>query len=180
MADNCSAASGYSMIVGHQTAKTAIVYSLRISMPTSDNSYSKSSIEQAAQISTLLTRFGEADACWFSSVRPDGRPHLAPIWHVVHEGCIYVVTQRQAVRAANIRANSAVSLALADTSNALIVEGVAQPAEALRATLRPLFLAKYDWDIATDAAYDDVLQVTPRKLLAWGSHGEGRWIVEAP
>ncbi|HHY55271.1 MAG TPA: hypothetical protein GYA08_07520 [Chloroflexi bacterium] len=132
------------------------------------------------QVAQLLALFGVAEACWFSSTRPDGRPHLAPIWHVVHANCIYVVTRLTSVRAANIRVNAAVSLALADTSNALIVEGVARPAPAMRDALRPLFLAKYNWDIATDAEYDDVIQVTPRKVLAWGSHGEGRWIVEAP
>ncbi len=144
-------------------------------MPTSEDSDN----EQLTQINTLLDRFGQADACWFSSVRPEGRPHLAPIWHVLHEGCIYVVTQRGSVRAANVRANAAVSLALADTSNALIIEGWATPAEAMRMTLRPLFLAKYAWDLADDAAYDDVIQVKPRKIMAWGSHGEGRWLVEA-
>jgi len=146
-----------------------------MSMPTSEDSDN----EQLTQINTLLDRFGQADACWFSSVRPEGRPHLAPIWHVLHEGCIYVVTQRGSVRAANVRANPAVSLALADTSNALIIEGWATPAEAMRMTLRPLFLAKYAWDLADDAAYDDVIQVKPRKIMAWGSHGEGRWLVEA-
>jgi hypothetical protein len=135
---------------------------------------------QATQLERLLAHFGAADACWFSSTRPDGRPHLAPIWHVVHADCIYVITRRTAVRAANIRANAAVSLALADTNNALIVEGVAHPAAEMSEALRPLFLAKYDWDIATDAEYDDIIQVTPRKVLTWGSHGEGRWIVEAP
>lgn len=145
-------------------------------MPTSNHSDST----QATQVARLLTHFGAADACWFSSTRPDSRPHLAPIWHVVHAGNIYVVTRRTAVRAANIRANAAVSLALADTSNALIIEGVARPAAEMRDTLRPLFLTKYDWDIATDAEYDDIIQVTPRKVITWGSHGEGRWIVEAP
>jgi len=43
-----------------------------------------------------------------------------------------------------------------------------------------LFQAKYNWDIATDPDYDDVLEVTPRKVIAWGSHGEGRWLLEAP
>jgi len=145
-------------------------------MPTSNDSDSI----QAAQIAQLLAHFGAADACWFSSIRPDGRPHLAPIWHVVHAGRVYVVTRRTAVRAANIRTSAAVSLALADTSNALIIEGVARPAAEMREALRPLFLAKYAWDIATDAEYDDVIQVTPRKISAWGSHGEGRWLVEAP
>ena len=51
---------------------------------------------------------------------------------------------------ANVRTNPAVSLSLADTSNALIVEGTAQPAPERRAELQPLFQAKYNWDIATD------------------------------
>ncbi|HAJ36843.1 MAG TPA: hypothetical protein DCL15_14265 [Chloroflexi bacterium] len=145
-------------------------------MPTSNQSNNTS----ASQVARLLAHFGAAGACWFSSTRPDGRPHLAPIWHVVYANCIYVVTRQTSVRAANIRANANVSLALADTSNALIVEGVARPAAEMRDALRPLFQAKYDWDIATDAEYDDVIQVRPRKVMAWGSHGEGRWIVEAP
>lgn len=145
-------------------------------MPTSNSSDNT----PTSQVAHLLAHFGAADACWFSSTRPDGRPHLAPIWHVVHANRIYVVTRRESVRAANIRANAAVSLALADTSNALIVEGVARPAPEMRDELRPLFRSKYDWDIATDAEYDDVIQITPRKVMAWGSHGEGRWIVETP
>jgi hypothetical protein len=143
------------MIVGHQSAKTAIVYQPAII----DANFDSFRQHTATQLERLLAHFGAADACWFSSTRPDGRPHLAPIWHVVHADCIYVVTRRTAVRAANIRANAAVSLALADTSNALIVEGVAHPAAEMREALRPLFLAKYDWDIATDAEYDDVIQV---------------------
>ncbi len=145
-------------------------------MPTSNPSDST----HATEPERLLAHFGAADACWFSSTRPDGRPHLAPIWHVVYAGCIYVITRRTAVRAANIRANAAVSLALADTSNALIVEGVAHPAAEMRDALRPLFLTKYDWDIATDAEYDDIIQVTPRKVLSWGCHDEGHWSLEAP
>lgn len=126
-------------------------------------------------LSQLMQKFGAAEACWFSSVRKDGRAHLAPIWHVLHEGRIYVVTQRNSVRAANIRHHAAVSLALADTSNALIVEGMAQPKPAMREQLRPLFQEKYGWDIHTDPTYDDVIEVTPTKVIAWGDHGNGRW-----
>ena len=131
----------------------------------------------SAEISALLARFGQAAACWFSSVRPDGRPHLAPIWHVVHEDRIYVVTQRKAVRAANISQQPHVSLALPDPMNVLVIEGVARPAPERREALRPLFQAKFNWDIATDADYDTVIEVTPRKVMAWGSHGEGRWLL---
>jgi hypothetical protein len=41
----------------------------------------------------------------------------------------------------------------------------------------PSFQAKFNWDIATDLDYDEVVEVTPRKVMAWGSHGDGRWII---
>ncbi|MFO7630950.1 MAG: pyridoxamine 5'-phosphate oxidase family protein [Caldilinea sp.] len=144
-------------------------------MPTSSNPHSK----QSPVLAALFARFAEADACWFSSVRQDGRAHLAPIWHVVYEDAVYVVTQRTSVRSANIRSSPAVSLALADTSSPLIIEGLAHPAEEMRTSLRPLFLAKYAWDITADAEYDDVIRVIPHKVMAWGDHGEGRWKLEA-
>ena len=155
---------------------TIVVYQSTNTMPT----YDSSAGQQDPTLAALFERFSQADACWFGSTRPDGRPHLAPIWHVVHAGRIFVVTQRKSVRSANVRTNPAVSLSLADTSNALIAEGTAQPAPERRAELQPLFQAKYNWDIATDPDYDDVLEVTPRKVIAWGSHGEGRWLLEAP
>ena len=128
-------------------------------------------------LTRLFELFGAADCCWFASTRPDGRAHLAPIWHVVHAGRIYVVTQAGSVRAMNISHQPYVSLALPDPLNVLVVDGVARPAPELCAALRPLFLAKFNWDIITDADYDTVIEVTPRKVMAWGSHGEGRWVV---
>jgi hypothetical protein len=128
-------------------------------------------------LARIFDHFGAAECCWFASTRPDGRAHLAPIWHVVHTGRIYVVTQAGAVRAGNIQGQPHVSLALPDPMNVVVVEGVARAAPELRDELRPLFQAKFNWDITTDAEYDTVLEVTPRKVMAWGSHGEGRWVL---
>ncbi len=127
------------------------------------------------KLSAVIAVIAAAPCCWFSSVRPDGRAHLAPIWHVWHEGQVFVVTQSSAVRARNIRHNPHVSLALPDAMNAIIVEGEARFAPEAQNALRPHFLAKYDWDIATDAPYDTIIAVKPQKIMAWGEHGEGRW-----
>ena len=126
----------------------------------------------------LFDIFSAAECCWYASTRPDGRAHLAPIWHVVYADRIYVVTQSSAVRAANLRHQPHVSLALPDPMNVLVIEGVARPVPALRAELRARFLAKFNWDIATDVEYNTVIEVTPRKVITWGSHGEGRWIIQ--
>jgi len=123
----------------------------------------------------LLEKFAQADCCWFGSTRPDGRAHLAPIWHVWHEGRVYVVTQENSVRAANIAQQPAVSLALPDPMNVLIIEGEARVAPAAAAMLRPLYRQKYQWDIDADTDYGLIIEVTPRKIMAWGADGDGRW-----
>ena len=34
-----------------------------------------------------------------ATVRPDGRPHVAPIWYLWEDGCFYFETSRSAVKA---------------------------------------------------------------------------------
>lgn len=126
-------------------------------------------------LSILVKRFADEACCWLSSVRPDGRAHSAPVWHVWHQGRAYVVTGAHTVRAANIAENPSIVITHPDPANALIMEGWATAANHMRALLQPLFLAKYDWDIGNAPGYDRVLEITPTKLLAWGSYGEGKW-----
>jgi hypothetical protein len=108
-------------------------------------------------------------------VRPDGRAHSAPIWHVWYQGRAYVVTPAQSVKVNNIAENPNVVITHPDPLNALIIEGWATAANHLRQALRPLFLEKYNWDLADENSHDTVLEITPTKLLAWGKYGEGKW-----
>ena len=128
---------------------------------------------------TLVTRFADEPCSWLSSVRPDSRAHLVPVWHVWHQGRAYVVTQIRAVKTINIRDNPSVTIAHPDPLNVLILEGWAIATNFMRDHLQPLFLAKYNWDIAQavakDVATHTVIEITPTKLLAWGSYGEGKW-----
>lgn len=126
-------------------------------------------------LTSLMAKFAQADACWYSSVRRDGRVHLAPVWHAWHDDAAWVVTQPGSVRARNLLHSGSVSLALPDPMNALILEGEAAGAPDARDALRPVFQAKYAWDIGTDADYTFIIRVQPVKLMAWGNHGEGRW-----
>jgi len=130
-------------------------------------------------LARLWEKLAAAPACWFSTVRPNGRVHMAPIWHVWHQDKIYVVTQSTSVRARNIAQNPAVSIALPDPMNVVIVEGDARFAPNARAGLQPLFQDKYGWDIDSDTEYTTIIAVTPSKLMAWGSDGDGRWHFES-
>lgn len=129
----------------------------------------------------ILQRFAAADCSWLTSVRADGRPHSAPIWHVWVDAKAYVVTKQTAVKVANIGHNADVVLTHPDPHRAIIIDGRAQIVTDMADRLRPLFQGKYDWDIANDDDYDTIIAITPHKLLAWGEEGAAyrkRWTGE--
>ncbi|NTU80863.1 MAG: pyridoxamine 5'-phosphate oxidase [Chloroflexales bacterium] len=103
---------------------------------------------------------------WLATVRPDGRPHLVPLWFVWAGGSIYLCVTGSSVKVRNIAANPAVSLALESGSAPVVVEGHA----ALLARPWPDkavlgFQRKYDWTLTTDAEYDTLVAVTPQRWL---------------
>lgn len=107
----------------------------------------------------LTGRLAQARNIWLATVRPDGRPHLVPIWFVVDDGRWYICTSPDSVKARNLQANPRVALALEDGDNPYVVEGVArqvQPSESVAQR----FKAKFDWDITTDADYGAVFEIT--------------------
>jgi general stress protein 26 len=132
-------------------------------------------------LAQIVEKFAQAEACWFSSTRPDGRAHLAPIWHVWHAGCAYVVTQASAVRVRNIAHHAGVSLSLPDTKDVVIIEGDARLAPEQQDALNPLFKEKYNWEFASDTSYNVIIEVKPRKIIAWATDGtsQGRWHFDA-
>ena len=129
----------------------------------------------------LVERFAESSCSWMSTMRPDGRVHSAPVWHIWTDGCAYVVTTAHAVKVRNIEDNPHVVLTHPDPHKAIIIDGVAALVQDKTDLLRPLFQAKYDWDIVEDDDYDTVIEIRPLKLLAWGEEGAGqrrRWYEE--
>lgn len=110
------------------------------------------------------SRLDTAPNIWLATVRPDGRPHLVPIWFVLDEGRWYICTGGQSVKASNLRANPRVSLALEDGTNAFVVEGAACAVTPSAAVIRK-FKAKYDWDITTDTQYDQVFEIEIEKQV---------------
>ncbi len=114
---------------------------------------------------------------WFSSTRPDGRPHLVPVWFLWHAGDVLIFSQpNQKVR--NLRIQPAVMLALDNTDDGedvALIEGVAAllPAgEALTAEL-PAYARKYAEELAamgqTPAemaqSYTQAIRITPTRFL---------------
>jgi F420H(2)-dependent biliverdin reductase len=115
----------------------------------------------------IATRLDEAKNVWMATVRPDGRPHLVPIWFVVDNGHWYICTAPGSVKARNLNQNPRVALALEDGTHPYIVEGEAQPV-APAASVIEKFQARYKWDITTDTEYTQVFEVRVRRQVMGG------------
>jgi F420H(2)-dependent biliverdin reductase len=115
-----------------------------------------------------LARLQDQKNIWIASVRPDGRPHLAPVWFVWWEGRFYLGTDPKSIKARNLRQNGQVVLALEDGTHPLICEGQARLlAGPLPEPLKAVFMDKYEWDVESDAQYHLVVEITPQKWLSW-------------
>ena len=105
---------------------------------------------------------------WLATVRPNGAPHLAPIWFVWVEGKVYVCTSVDSVKARNLQANPSVSLALENGNAPVVLEGRAcfTSIESVPPAVVEAFQRKYDWNIVTDTTYNQVIEIEPMKIRA--------------
>ena len=83
---------------------------------------------------TRIRRFLEAEPIvWVSTVRPDGTPHLIPIWFWWDGEALLVFSKPDAQKVRNLRANPSVMLALGDVEDDFdvgLVEGRAELLDA--------------------------------------------------
>ncbi len=103
---------------------------------------------------------------WLATVRPNGTPHLVPIWFVWLDGRIYLCTGADSVKVRNIQAQPYVSIALEDGSQPVVIEGRAHLIGQVARSVVEAFRSKYDWDITTDETYTQVIEIEPEKIRA--------------
>jgi PPOX class probable F420-dependent enzyme len=103
---------------------------------------------------------------WLATVRPDGAPHLVPIWFVWVTGKIYLCTGADSVKVHNLSHNPHVSIALEDGTHPIVIEGLAQPIGAVPKPVIEAFNKKYDWNISTDNEYNQVVEIEPQRIRA--------------
>lgn len=118
---------------------------------------------------STLHRLRDERNIWLATVRPNGAPHLIPIWFVWHDEKIYICTGADSVKIRNLKANARVALALEDGSTPIMLEGATRllAREAAPASVVALFQSKYNWNILTDADYPLVIEVTLTKRRGW-------------
>jgi F420H(2)-dependent biliverdin reductase len=105
---------------------------------------------------------------WLATMRPNGRPHLVPVWFVWLNAKIYVCMQPGSVKARNLQQQPRVSLALENGDKPIIAEGEARflPAPFPDA-VNAAFKAKFDWDIQKETGYQTMIEVVVEKWLNW-------------
>ncbi|HET9920207.1 MAG TPA: TIGR03667 family PPOX class F420-dependent oxidoreductase [Ktedonobacteraceae bacterium] len=116
---------------------------------------------------------------WLSTVRPNGRPHLVPVWFFWDGTTILIFSQPNAQKVRDIRHNSSVMLAL-DTAqegdDVVLIEGDAvllDPA-SVNAT-QSAYTQKYEsWmqrmgsnAEALAKEYSQPIRVIPTKFISW-------------
>src|SRR5690349_12857681 len=60
-------------------------------------------------------RLRAEEILWLASVRPDGRPHLVPVWFLWEGETILIFSKPENQKIRNLRQNPAVSVSLDDT-----------------------------------------------------------------
>jgi PPOX class probable F420-dependent enzyme len=97
---------------------------------------------------------------WLGTVRPDGRPHLAPVWFVFVNERFWIGTGATSVKVRNIAANPAVIVSLEDGNDPMVAEGRAVTVpRPFPTSVVEAFLAKYGWDLDVEVD-DDIGEVT--------------------
>ena len=122
------------------------------------------------RLAAAVPRLEREQNIWIATTRPNGRPHLVPIWFVWRDGKVWICTPRASQKIKNLAQNAHIALALEDGLNPVIFEGTA----AVRREppwpdeLAPLFEKKYDWDFRTDDSADYILvEITPERMIHW-------------
>jgi PPOX class probable F420-dependent enzyme len=73
-----------------------------------------------------LRRLTAARNFWLATVRPDGRPHLMPVWAVWHEDALWFSSSLGSRKIRNLQAEPRCSLSTEDGDRPLVIEGRAE------------------------------------------------------
>lgn len=134
--------------------------------------------DPAARIDGLLAR---ESTVWLSTVRPDGTPHLVPIWFSWNGREILIASKPGAQKVRNLRANPTAMLALGEAEDDFdvgLLEGRAELLDRPAAEVLPAsHLSKYRAQMGRIGltpdefltTYSQVIRIRPTRFLPW--HG---------
>lgn len=128
-------------------------------------------------------RMAEARNYWVATTRPDGRPHVTPVWGLWVDGTFYFGGEPRSRKIRNLAHNLNVAVHLESGADVVILEGVAEaisdPDPALSQRVSAASAAKYGMH---SGSIEGSYAVHPRVVLAWSERDVGetatRWTFE--
>jgi PPOX class probable F420-dependent enzyme len=132
------------------------------------------SVEAALETSEIV---------WLSSVRPDGCPHVVPIWFVWDGAAIIVLSKPAAQKVRNLTIQPRAMVAIGEPAASFDVELIEAVAELADAPFDPTLLERFARKYAAQllgaaitidqfaATYSRVIRLRPTRWLGWGGPG---------
>ena len=125
----------------------------------------------------VVTRLQQEPIIWLSTVRPDGRPHLVPVWFL-WDGATILIFSKLDQKIRNVRSSPHVVLALEAAhsgDDVVLIEGTAELRVNEPSPSTPAYVTKYGALLAAmqmsveqmAEEYNQAICITPTKLRAW-------------
>lgn len=128
----------------------------------------------------LLSALDQANVLSLATVRPDGRPHVVPLWFLWDGEAIVVFSKARAQKVRNLCIDPRAMVAIGEPGigQVALLEVSAEIHEAATFQATPVFARKYDERLAQlgltkDAffeTYSVQIRLRPTRWLEWGGH----------
>lgn len=117
-------------------------------------------------------RLTDAHHYWVATTRPDGAPHLMPVWGVWLGGAFSFSTGRDSRKARNVALEARCTVSTERADEAVVLEGVAEEITdpAALAVVRAAYVAKYGWRL--DGSEGPLFAVRPRVAFGLIEHAD--------
>ncbi len=119
-------------------------------------------------------KFSKARNYWVGTTRPNGSPHIMPVWGVMMDDVFYFSTGKKSRKARNLQSNPKCVVGIGGQENeeAIIIEGVAEKVsgKTLLKRFNDTYQAKYKWDMSE--FNEPFYAVRPRLAFAFSAYGD--------
>lgn len=112
----------------------------------------------------------QARGYWIATTRPDGRPHVMPVWGVYVHDQVWFSTSRTSRKGRNLASNQHVAVHLDDTDDVVVIEGTVEEVPAGDHQFPDYvsaYKAKYEIVPGPSSERDVVYRVRPHLAFTW-------------
>ena len=106
---------------------------------------------------------------WVATTRPDGRPHVMPVWGLWLNEAFYFSTDRSSIKGRNLAANPHLVVHLESGDEVVILEGLAEVVKEriLLTQFTEAYEAKYQFRPEVNETAGGVYRLQARAVFAW-------------